>query len=498
MAKDRDSTADRERRKTARTAEGVLLVSALAEMVPSVRGIAGIALRGASDGVSALRLLSRSEVSADIGIVIADAVLPDMSGAGFLQRAAALQPLAARVLLLDESEAVPAADRLLALGLADAWPQPTTLEALLQRLLHERAALLRVHHLHRRLEAASSALERLESRFRSVRSAHDQLAASVGAVVGEARDGPTHQRLERWWRDYGDWLELREGRYPIHPVVLHPDQLIAGALGELATSAAGPASEAWVASRPRLPPHSLLRLDAVLARATLVRLLRGLSELAAPYASLGWMPAGTTHRYLRLELRVSALRDRIKERGLVERRPGRAPVPAPDAADRSVGEPADGRVADGAARDVARDAARDASSTAPEYGPGSTAGAAATRITGAAVNHSGRDSVQTTADDATTGFATRVLTQPVPDVTNLELFEDPYARLPDGALAHLSMDLVMAVVLCRAQGGKLRLSVAGQGVVVALDLPLAVAEAKLRAPPGEARRPVVPGGKGVL
>lgn len=401
MAKDRDSTSDSTADSTVESelhagpgVDGVLLASSLArELSADALRAEPLRLHGALDGIDALRILSEPAICARIGVVVADAELPDMSGLGLLRRAAALQPLAARVLLVDESDSLPAADALPGLGLADAWEHPQSLPTLLQRLLHERPALVRVHHLHRRLEAADGALERLESRFRSVRAAHDQLAASVRAVVGEAHDGPNHRQLARWWRDYGDWLELREGRYPMHRVALPLEQLLANGLDELTACAAGPFCDAWIASRPRVPPHCRVQMDPVLARQTLVRLLLGLSELASRSASLGWELAGTARQRLRLELRVSALR-------------------------------------------------RDA-----------------------------------------------------PDP---QLFEDPFARLPDGALAFLSMDLVMAGALCRAQGGELALHGGADGLRVELSLPAPPATTASEPPRGRTPQPVVPGGKAVL
>lgn len=395
---DRDSVRDGAPEQSADCADGVLVVGALSREIPDQAPFAGgLPLHGSPDGISAMRVLSDPTISVRIGVVIADAQLPDMTGLGLLRRAASIGPQAARVLLVDPADAMPAADALPGLGLADAWPQPHSLQMLLQRLLQERPALVRVHHLHRRLEAAADALERLESRFRSIRAAHDQLAASVRAVVGEDRNGPAHRHLERWWRDYGDWLELREGRWPVHCVALPLDELFGAALDELATRGAGPFGDAWLGSRPRIPPAARVHMDPVLARQTLVRLLLGLTEIAARSASVGWALEAAPRQRLRFELRVSALRTGI---------------PAP------------------------------------------------------------------------------------------ELLEDPFARLPEGALAALSMDLVMAVALCRAQGGELRFQGRAEGLAVELALPAPAAPAAPAtlkdAPRDSARRPVVPGGKAVL
>jgi hypothetical protein len=83
-------------------------------------------------------------------------------------------------------------------------------------------------------------------------------------------------------------------------------------------------------------------------------------------------------------------------------------------------------------------------------------------------------SAQAGADDASSGCALSLRVAPVVAMASehLNLFMDPFARLPDGCLAGLSMDLVVADALARVQGIELRLRMRRETLCADLLLPL--------------------------
>lgn len=381
LRQDRPQRGQRASTRPRAAAGGILVVGALAAAEPPVGPSSSHF--PAVDGITALRLLQHSGLASAIGIVVCDAELPDMTGTGLLGRVSALLPHCARVLLVEPDDALPSQEQLLALGVDDAWTTPPDLAALLARVERERPALAHIRALHRRLDETRRALDRLEARYRTTRSARDRLAASVRDVLAEDIPGPARQRLERWWRDYRTCVELRESRCPVHRRPASLGVLVDDALARM------PPPRADLADWRRGPPAPLrgqVNVDPSLMSRTLIRLFGGLAEIGAPGAGLqlATVPAPRGRRRLRVFV------DRI--------------------------EP-------------------------------SLQGGSADLI-------------------------------------------DPFARLPDGALHRLSLDLVVAAALCEVQAQPFELQPHGEGLAVVLDLPVAAGIGLPARGPGAA--PVVP------
>jgi hypothetical protein len=285
-------------------AGGILVVGPLADRMgdPSRPDLSFFP---ASDGVAALRLVAHPGLGASIGVVFASAELPDMSGRDLLERVGVLLPNAARVLLVDDEEALPSVEELAAAGLDDAWITPADATALVRRADRERRTLARFRLLHRHLEDTRRALDRLEARYRGTRSARDQLAAAVRTALEEPADGPVRKRLERWWRDYAALIELREGRCPVHPGPVG----LAGLVDEAVVrrSRAHRRSDLRHWQRARLDDVTAgALLDSSLAVRTLFLLVAGFSEFAATGAGLD-VSVARERATLRLAVRLHGI-----------------------------------------------------------------------------------------------------------------------------------------------------------------------------------------------
>jgi len=242
----------------------ILVVGALADCVEDLARSETTIVSHLS-GTGALRACADAELCARIEAVFCDSNLPDMSGAGLLDRAARLLPGASRVLLVaDTAEEEDGLEASVSPLLTDVWQRPQAPSLLAARFLRERRALARQRLLQDELDALSDALDRLRARYEDTRQTRDRLVESMGALTDT-------RACRRWSRDFRELTELREQGSPCHPRPLAARELLA----EL-ERIADPDGAA-------MQPGALrLRFDPALLREVLERTALGMDEYAVP------------------------------------------------------------------------------------------------------------------------------------------------------------------------------------------------------------------------
>ena len=280
---------------------GLALV--VGELVPDPLPACRMAFVHAHTAQEALLLLSRGSVRSRVEMLVVQDDLVDAAGLGVLERLGVLVPNAARVLML-APDRLPYLPRELAqMGLDDSWPTPRDGRELVRRLLWRRAALARTRAVHEELQLSFATLDSLERRYYGLRVARDRLVGNVEAAL--TAGGRERELMERWWRGYQAWLQLRSGICPVH---LQPV-----ALGDFLGRLLSRQDLGGWCLPARLPDREVVYLDPALMQRTGRCLLRGVAELGRPNARLGWGRLRATTQRLTLELTIDPVRPEVDD-----------------------------------------------------------------------------------------------------------------------------------------------------------------------------------------